>query len=230
MVFKVFQKHFTIQLITFYLLLWNSNYLLILKMLTETLLLCRPLIGCRENAQELTFHRRISESQAASCKHFQWQNPASGSLKQVTGRIFKICKSLRRSKLKTKSFSSSKKCKNYQRRYRKYLFIIIKLQKKYSPRNTIPLTNTNPESDPPLLCHTVIGISEILTTKFPFTKTKKTTMLWKYRRYYFEVYIECFHYLHNVDIIGFTNCIYSPIPQVAASAHNRICLHYVSPT
>ncbi len=58
--------HYPVQLLTCFLLLWN--YLLILKMLTETLLrisfsvigrcsLVRPLSGCRENVQELTCNR-----------------------------------------------------------------------------------------------------------------------------------------------------------------------------
>ncbi len=58
--------HYQIQILTFYLLLWN--YFSILKMLTEPssefpslwladVLLCRHLIGCRENAQEFTCHR-----------------------------------------------------------------------------------------------------------------------------------------------------------------------------
>jgi hypothetical protein len=79
------------------------NYLP-LKMLTETLLripfsvigrrsLGRPLIG-RKNAQELTGHGgfqcNFTESQAAFCNHFQCQIAALGSLKRVTGRVFKF--------------------------------------------------------------------------------------------------------------------------------------------
>ncbi len=47
--------HNPIKLLTFYLLL--CDYFLILKMLIETLL--RPLIGCSENAQEITCHRQL---------------------------------------------------------------------------------------------------------------------------------------------------------------------------
>ncbi len=77
-----------IQLLTFNLVLWN--YLLNFKMLTETssefpsvigrCLKYRPLIGYRENAQELTCHMRLPvwfyfiESKAAFCKRFQCQN------------------------------------------------------------------------------------------------------------------------------------------------------------
>ncbi len=56
--------HCPIQLLIFYLLLWN--YLLILVML----------IGCRENVHELTCHRRLRVwfYWITGCKHFQCQN------------------------------------------------------------------------------------------------------------------------------------------------------------
>ncbi len=67
---------------------------------------------------------------------------ALGSLKRATGRIFKIKKYiLSKEQAKTSVWFfhqlRKKKCKNHQRMYRKYLFIIISL-KKYSS-DTIPL-------------------------------------------------------------------------------------------
>ncbi len=60
-----FSFHYLIQLLTFYLLLWNN--MLISKMLTETpslwfvdVLKCRPLIGCRDNAQEFNLSQTAS--------------------------------------------------------------------------------------------------------------------------------------------------------------------------
>jgi hypothetical protein len=94
-----------------------TYYLLILKILTETppnnFLLCGwsmfsgvDLIGCRENAQELTCHMQAAFGMIL-------QNPrrltacissvkiaALGSLKRVTEKTFKIIKSFKRSKLK----------------------------------------------------------------------------------------------------------------------------------
>ncbi len=100
--FKAF--HYPLQLLTFYLLLWN--HLLILKMLTETLLRIHFFVigWC---SLVLTSHRlqgkctRINLSQAASgmIVHNNRRFPGSifsvkiaavGSLKWVTGRIFKI--------------------------------------------------------------------------------------------------------------------------------------------
>jgi hypothetical protein len=53
---------------------------------------------------------------------------ALGSLKQVTGRIFKF----------SKKFQNEQKIvKTYQRMYRKYLFVIISLQNNYLSRGTI---------------------------------------------------------------------------------------------
>jgi hypothetical protein len=72
------------------------NYLLILKMMTETLLkipfsvigLCfqrRPRIGFGENVQELTCH-------TGGFQHFSVKIATIGFLKWVTGMIFKISK------------------------------------------------------------------------------------------------------------------------------------------
>jgi hypothetical protein len=93
--------HYPIQLLTFYLLLWN--YLLILKMLTETLLRipfsvigrCYRVLtyhGLQGNAQEfslsqtasgiiLQYHRRLPVSISSVSKL-----PTLGSLKRVTRR------------------------------------------------------------------------------------------------------------------------------------------------
>ncbi len=105
------------------------NELQILKMLTETHLRipfslvnrCFPHIFCRENAQELRRlpvwflqnHRRLPVRKIA----------ALGSLKRVTGRIFKISTWFQRSKLKLSDwfFLSTRKQKNM------YLLIIISL-------------------------------------------------------------------------------------------------------
>ncbi len=99
--------HYPIQLLTFYLLLWN--YLLILKMLAETLL--------RENARELTCHWRLSVLfyllfyRWLPVSIFSVKIAAFGSLKRVTGRIFKTSKQFQRSKKKLWFwfFHSSKK-------------------------------------------------------------------------------------------------------------------------
>ncbi len=99
MILKIFSKafHCPTQLLTFYLLLWS--YLLILKMLTETLLIipfsvisqCSlvPLIGCKENSQEPTCHKRLpvwfyfdsTQLQAAFCVGNL--SPAMGARNQV---------------------------------------------------------------------------------------------------------------------------------------------------
>ncbi len=99
-------KSYPIQLLTFYLPL--GYYLLILKMLTETLLRSPLSVICRCSLVP-TSHwlqgkcARINLSQAAYGMILQnhWRLPvnissvkiaASGSLKRVTGRIFKISK------------------------------------------------------------------------------------------------------------------------------------------
>ncbi len=73
--------YYLIQLLTFYLLLWN--YFLIFEMLTETLLRIPFSVIGRCSLVPVTYwllicHRRLpvcffSESQGASCKHFQCQ-------------------------------------------------------------------------------------------------------------------------------------------------------------
>ncbi len=114
MVHKVFQKLFVTQYKRLYLLLWTQ--LLILKMLIETLLKILFSVigrcslvptshwlqgkGARINLS-LAASFSFTESQAASCKHFlSVKIAASGSLKRVTGRIFKISKQFQRCKLK----------------------------------------------------------------------------------------------------------------------------------
>ncbi len=98
--------HYPIQLLTFYLLLWN--YLLMLKMLTETLLRilslwlvdvlqCRPVIGCRKkcariNLSPAAFGIILKNHKRLPGCIFSVKIAALGSLKWVTGRIFKISK------------------------------------------------------------------------------------------------------------------------------------------
>jgi len=114
----------------------SLNYLLILKLLTETLLrIPFAVIGrCslvtsshwhRENAQELTRHRRLpvwfyKNHRCLPGSNFSVKIAALRSLKRVTWRIFKISKYvISKEQAKTLSFNF-----NYQRMYRKYLFVI----------------------------------------------------------------------------------------------------------
>jgi hypothetical protein len=56
-------------------------------------LLCRPLIGCRENAQEFTQAASgmiLQNHGQLSVRIFSDKITPSGSLKRVTGRILKI--------------------------------------------------------------------------------------------------------------------------------------------
>ncbi len=101
-VFEIFQS-FSVPYIIINFLFASLKLLTNLEMLTENLLTipcsaigrcslqCRPLIGCRENGQELTCmilqnHRRLPVS------IFSVKIAALESLKRVTGRIFKISK------------------------------------------------------------------------------------------------------------------------------------------
>ncbi len=102
--FKSLSLLYPLKYLTFYLLFWN--YLLILKMFIETLLIIPfSVIGrcstvstphwLQGKCAGLICHRRLprfdfTESQAASCMHFQCQIASLGSLKRVTERIFKI--------------------------------------------------------------------------------------------------------------------------------------------
>ncbi len=125
--------HYLTQLLTFYLLLWV--YLLILKMITETLLrIIFSVIGrcshvptsdwlqekcARINLLQAASNMILPNHRRLSASIFSVKIAALGSLKRVTGKIFKISNLFQRCKIK--------KCKIlYQR---KYLFIIICLQK-----------------------------------------------------------------------------------------------------
>jgi hypothetical protein len=128
MLIKVFQKLFTpIQLLTFYLLLWN--YLLILKMLAETLLrIPFSVIGwcslvptshwlqgkwARINLSLAAFSIILLNHRWLPVSIFSVKIAAFGSKKGVTGRIFKNSKQFQRSKkaLWFWFFHSSKKQK-----------------------------------------------------------------------------------------------------------------------
>ncbi len=113
--------HYPIQLLTFYLLLWN--YLLILKMLTDppaywnspqNFLLCDwsmfssadlSLAAGTINVKELTCHKRIPiwfyRITVGGFLYAFWVSKSSlRSLKRITGRIFKNSKQFQRRKLK----------------------------------------------------------------------------------------------------------------------------------
>jgi hypothetical protein len=91
--------------------------------------------GKMRNNQFVTggFGYDFKESQAASCKHFSvsklsrlWCGLLEGSSQLVISK--EQAKTLR---LIFSSTREHKIAKNYQRMYRKYLFIVISLQKKY---------------------------------------------------------------------------------------------------
>ncbi len=87
--------NYPIQLLTFYLLLWN--YSLIFKMPSSKffalwfvskadLPVARIILSLVASGYDFT------KSKAASCMHLQCQMAALGSLKRITGRIVKISK------------------------------------------------------------------------------------------------------------------------------------------
>jgi hypothetical protein len=147
--FSGFYKSFLLlyTIINFYLLLWN--YLLILKMLTETLVRI-PFLWLVERSQAPTSHwlqgkcSRINLSQAASgmilqnnrlpVSIFTTKITAIVSLTRVTGGILNWYISIR---------EETENCKNYQRTYRRHL-----LKNIYSSRDTIPFQAYTTADDP----------------------------------------------------------------------------------
>ncbi len=114
------------------MLLWN--YLLILKMLTETLIrISFSVIG--RCSLVPTCHwlqgkcARVNLSPAAFC--FILQNHR---------RLLVSIYSVKTLSLIISFKEETKNCKNCQRIYRKYIFIIISLQQNFSSRDTIPLS------------------------------------------------------------------------------------------